>query len=442
MTIINNLIYENIRGFIYLGKLVKKSASDEEINRLIDTFKLDYLEGGWEILIWINRTTWLLANIAGWIFVSPDNPLYFRVTRVWPAVYLIFVTFDKISQRFKGAQEYWMILLTILLGILVMNNGLKTEKYIFNEMWITFISFSQFWSIFMSLSWRKLIYVFWIIMTLFLLFTYFKYDNVPIILYVSIWTLSVMFPVATMFYWVKLKETILLVKTNKELTHTIRTILQVFPEGVVIRSLDSISKNTITKFANDVAKNVLNWEIDNEESLKSSKVQPISSINESFHPNLQNKLNLSDFLNQQEIKLNENENKSNTKFIEQLIELKNRLSDEESKEINETNNINTEVFYYSMKTIKVVWENNQDSYLHVFIDTSQIKKLEEEKANNKYQQLMFASVSHELRTPLNAFINSLQLIGITIADMRKKISKYPEVAASVECLYPKFEKFF
>ena len=55
---------------------------------------------------------------------------------------------------------------------------------------------------------------------------------------------------------------------------------------------------------------------------------------------------------------------------------------------------------------------------------------------------MFASVSHELRTPLNAFINSLQLIGITIADMRKKISMNPEVTASVENLYPKLEKFF
>ena len=89
-----------------------------------------------------------------------------------------------------------------------------------------------------------------------------------------------------------------------------------------------------------------------------------------------------------------------------------------------------------------MWENNQNSYLHVFIDTSQIKKLEEERANNKCQQMMFASVSHELRTPLNAFINSLQLIGITIADMRKKISMHPEVAASVESLYPKLEKFF
>ena len=55
---------------------------------------------------------------------------------------------------------------------------------------------------------------------------------------------------------------------------------------------------------------------------------------------------------------------------------------------------------------------------------------------------MFASISHELRTPLNAFINSLQLIGITIADMKRRLSKFPEVATGVEQYYPKLDRFF
>ena len=257
IAIFDALIFENIRGFFYLAKLIKKSATDEEVNKLIDTFKLDYLEGGWEILIWINRTTCFLAVCAGWAFVGVDSPLYFRVTRLWPVVYLIFVAFDKISQRFKGAHEYWMILLIVWLGILTMNTSMKFEKYTFNEMWITFISLSQFWSIFMCLSWKKLIVVFWVTMTWLLVITTIKYDNVPIILYVSIFTLSIMFPCATMFYWVKFKETILLVKTNKDLIHTIRTILQIFPEGVIIRSLDPITKQTLITFANDVAKNIV-----------------------------------------------------------------------------------------------------------------------------------------------------------------------------------------
>ena len=55
----------------------------------------------------------------------------------------------------------------------------------------------------------------------------------------------------------KLKEIINLFKTNKDLTHTIQTILQVFPEGVIIRSLDETSRQTILKFSNNIANKVL-----------------------------------------------------------------------------------------------------------------------------------------------------------------------------------------
>ena len=50
---------------------------------------------------------------------------------------------------------------------------------------------------------------------------------------------------------------IILLKTKKDLIHTIRGILQVFPEGVIIRSVDPTSKRVIIRFANDVAEQFL-----------------------------------------------------------------------------------------------------------------------------------------------------------------------------------------
>ena len=50
--------------------------------------------------------------------------------------------------------------------------------------------------------------------------------------------------------------------------------------------------------------------------------------------------------------------------------------------------------------------------MHVFLNTTQVKKYEKEKALNKCLQLMFSSVSHEFRTPLNAFSNALNLLEI------------------------------
>ena len=55
----------------------------------------------------------------------------------------------------------------------------------------------------------------------------------------------------------QIKEILYLIKENKELIHTINSILQTFPEGVIIRSLDEISRKTLTKFANDVFQNTI-----------------------------------------------------------------------------------------------------------------------------------------------------------------------------------------
>ena len=160
-------------------------------------------------------------------------------------------------------------------------------------------------------------------------------------------------------------------------------------------------------------------------------------------------LNVDEFLKQQEFKCEHSLNHS--KVNEQLIELRRSLACwDESKQTNseESKQATTRQTakqltksYYSVKTIKVSWEDNQHSYLHVFIDTTQIKKLEEERAKGKCQQLMFTSISHELRTPLNAFVNSTQLIGITLADLKKRLSAQSAATAVVESLYPKFEKF-
>jgi len=64
---------------------------------------------------------------------------------------------------------------------------------------------------------------------------------------------------------------------------------------------------------------------------------------------------------------------------------------------------------FNIKSINVHWDG-QPSFMHVFIDTTDILKLEEAKNNIKCQKIMFASASHEFRTPLNAITNSFTFI--------------------------------
>eukprot|EP00344_Euplotes_crassus_P007798 CAMPEP_0197017936 /NCGR_PEP_ID=MMETSP1380-20130617/79820_1 /TAXON_ID=5936 /ORGANISM="Euplotes crassus, Strain CT5" /LENGTH=215 /DNA_ID=CAMNT_0042445093 /DNA_START=1 /DNA_END=648 /DNA_ORIENTATION=+ len=75
----------------------------------------------------------------------------------------------------------------------------------------------------------------------------------------------------------------------------------------------------------------------------------------------------------------------------------------ESQELDEYSRI------CSVETLKVDWES-EPSYLHVFIDNTNVIQLQEAKNNIKCQNIMFASASHEFRTPLNAIINSFKII--------------------------------
>ena len=79
--------------------------------------------------------------------------------------------------------------------------------------------------------------------------------------------------------------------------------------------------------------------------------------------------------------------------------------------INENStNKNFQNKYFDVKTLRVNWNNNKNSFIQVLINTTTIKHYEMEKTKNECLQLMFSSISHEFRTPINAFSNSMLLI--------------------------------
>ncbi|CAI2365961.1 unnamed protein product [Moneuplotes crassus] len=63
----------------------------------------------------------------------------------------------------------------------------------------------------------------------------------------------------------------------------------------------------------------------------------------------------------------------------------------------------------NVKTLMVEWEG-AEAYMHVFVDITDVIKLEEAKNNIKCQKIMFTSASHEFRTPLNSITNSFDIV--------------------------------
>ena len=88
------------------------------------------------------------------------------------------------------------------------------------------------------------------------------YENLPVFFYIAIFTSLALFTVSAIIISKQIKDILMIIKENKELIKTIQTILQVFPEGVIIRSFDQKTKETILKYANDIARKLI-W--DNQE---------------------------------------------------------------------------------------------------------------------------------------------------------------------------------
>ena len=258
------------------------------------------------------------------------------------------------------------------------------------------------------------------------------YENLPVFFYVAILISLTLFTVSAIIISKQIKDILLIIKENKELIKTIQTILQVFPEGVMIRSFDQKTKETILKFANDIARKLI-W--DNQEDyhgadMKITLLDPTLETSEAIDSTMKT------FLNNQENTLMNTDDKKKQTTLEQLIEIKPKLAD-----IDIRSDVSESSVCYTVKSIMVNWENNKSSILHVFIDTSEIRRLERVKAANKCQQVMFAWISHEFRTPLNAFINSLQLIEMTLEETRNIIKKQREIYNEISSHFPQIWKF-
>ena len=120
-----------------------------------------------------------------------------------------------------------------------------------------------------------------------------------------------------------------LIKENKDLIHTIKTILQVFPEGVIIRSLDQKSKQTLMKFANEIAKQFL-WEQDVAEKDVTVLINSKSPKSDTFDST---EYSVDEFLQKQESEISNLS--EDQRIFEQLVSIKSKfLNCEESKLTN------------------------------------------------------------------------------------------------------------
>ena len=210
-----------------------------------------------------------------------------------------------------------------------------------------------------------MVIVFWLIKTYNFVIIHYKYKDISVYFYWGYVFICVFLPLIWMIIARILLGFILIIKKNQELTNTIKNILKIFPEGILIQSIDENTKETILKFANDTAKaDIINYEDPIGLPILDEKLEYILKEVDDYKETENfvdqgheiNRMTLSELLSKHLyfIEIHENVVTSNIELIS-------------------TVNSNPQSKYFNVKSMRVKWGSCKTSYIHMFVNTTCIK---------------------------------------------------------------------
>jgi K+-sensing histidine kinase KdpD len=317
---------------------------------------------------------------------------------------IYFKKINSTKDRINFVFENILLFVWFMLGMILTIDSIKPEYPQQFEPWYIHQFMLFLMTLVYSLKWKRLTICYCLQKTTYLVIMYSRYGSK--LSHTTIFAqLAVMaiYPSLCVIVCKLILSFLIAVHRNKQLAESIKHILQVFPECVIIRNRKH--EEAVTVFMNNEAANDL-YDVDN------LKIQIVADKDENQNVDIP----FDSLLNSQEEKANLESNFDNSDK-EKLV-----VTYQSSQE-----NVELEPKFYTLTTVKVNWVSSMNSYMHVFIDTTDIHKLEKAKVTNKCMHIMFSSISHELRTPINAFVNANEMIkfgadSIKKFDCMKKLS--------------------
>lgn len=198
----------------------------------------------------------LFYNILGTLLVfagySEDETDYF----VFPLACSVYIFTNIFVQRTKKSYIGLIVYFSFFI-IIVTNLSVSSPSYQYNECWSVMNMIFIIIAIAFCLEWRKIIKVFLMAKLYYILNIYYFYGSMPFMAWFCFGFEIILVCIIT----IALSKIVLsFIEMNIKIQHllkTIRKLLEVFPEPVIIESLDLETKEIITKFTNDAAKKEL-----------------------------------------------------------------------------------------------------------------------------------------------------------------------------------------
>jgi signal transduction histidine kinase/uncharacterized protein YneF (UPF0154 family) len=384
------------------------------------------------LVVPINTFMFLKEFTGGIIcnFIGSMNLVLTAMVLMW-----WFVAWSYLILKYKS--EYFKILVPInILMIMIMTSstGMGFTSYRMMEFMLTNVSFSALQVLIMPTHWKLNWVAFSLGSFFFVVQNYMTYNELPIELFSGTFLCVFFFNWFWYLAYYKLKLLLEMILKNEKLVNEIRKIIESFPHSVLIESAEGWYTNTeFQKAFRGVGSKL--------EELRKIKVkideefeEVSGSFGETWFKSTQIK-NLGQWIKRQVLRLENSEMVEQHSVFIKKSDRENSDSENSSSMANinensiemasEHNNSSSDkkenCKIFNIKSTKVLWDC-KPSIMHVFMDTTNILKLEEATNNIKLQKIMFTSISHEFRNPLNSILNAWDIVQQSFSQVQKVIN--------------------
>ena len=228
-----------------------------EIEQIIKEYNEYLKRNGWRVFHGIMTFFFIVQIINIWIFIDRSNPLlaYFKI--LFPFIMFMLSIINIIVQKNPAILRYIFIVWTIIFGVALTQENLIYQNYQMYEFWPVFYLSSFLIGIVHCLEAKRIIFAYWFVIIYNSAVIHLKYGQRNFQFY-SLMVLSFLFyPILLITLSQIVRMLLHLLYNNKQLLETIKHILEVFPEGIIIQTPTAEAGEDNIKFSNKEAKATL-----------------------------------------------------------------------------------------------------------------------------------------------------------------------------------------
>ena len=183
MFVIQRMFIDTANGFYSIYQFVMHSHYDKNTQNLLREYNDKYLLDGWKLISNFIKVMWTWTCTLNQFKLSKSDPYYYHFTFIPITVIIVILILSELINKNQFMRDNILMVALFGYGIAVINANTARNEYSMIENWLVYFWFAQLTSIFMWISWKKIVWVHLIIMTIFV----YKMYKIPNFLNQIVW---------------------------------------------------------------------------------------------------------------------------------------------------------------------------------------------------------------------------------------------------------------